>query len=158
MSQDDPQVIPKKKPKSTGLILPGQALPDKILILPVYERPFFPAQIQPLVVDKDHWRSTFEQLHENDQHVVGLIYVPDDAQEIPDPTEFSKTGCVVRLHNVVEQESSLQFIAQGLQRFTITKWLRKAPPFASSVAYPEEPHEEKAVSYTHLTLPTIYSV
>ena len=143
MSQDDPQVIPKKKPKSTGLILPGQALPDKILILPVYERPFFPAQIQPLVVDKDHWRSTFEQLHENDQHVVGLIYVPDDAQEIPDPTEFSKTGCVVRLHNVVEQESSLQFIAQGLQRFTITKWLRKAPPFASSVAYPEEPHEEK---------------
>ena len=143
MSQDDPQVLPKKKPKSTGLILPGQALPDKILILPVYERPFFPAQIQPLVVDKDHWRSTFEKLHENDQHVVGLIYVPDDAQEIPDPTEFSKTGCVVRLHNVVEQESSLQFIAQGLQRFTINKWLRKAPPFASSVSYPEEPHEEK---------------
>ena len=126
MSKDDPQVLPKKKPKSTGLILPGQALPAKILILPVYERPFFPAQIQPLVVDRDHWRSTFEKLHEDDQHVVGLVHVRDDAQDIPDPTEFSKTGCVVRLHNVVEQDSNIQFIAQGLQRFTINKWLRKA--------------------------------
>jgi len=142
MSEDDPQVIPKKK-KSTGLILPGQALPSKIFILPVYERPFFPAQIQPLVVDKDHWRSTFEQLHENDQHVVGLVYVSDDAQEIPDPTEFSATGCIVRLHNVVEQETSIQFIAQGLQRFTIKKWIRKAPPFVGNVRYPIEPEENK---------------
>ena len=143
MSKDDPQVLPKNKTKSTGLILPGQALPSKILILPVYERPFFPAQIQPLVVDRDHWRSTFEKLHEDDQHVVGLVHVKDDAQEIPDPTEFSKTGCVVRLHNVVEQESSIQFIAQGLQRFTINKWLRKAPPFAGSVHYPIEPEENR---------------
>jgi len=143
MSKDDPQVLPKKKPNSTSLILPGQALPTKILILPVYERPFFPAQIQPLVVDRDHWRSTFEQLHENDQHVVGLIHVREDSQDIPDPTEFSKTGCVVRLHNVVEQESSIQFIAQGLQRFTVNKWLRKAPPFAGSVLYPEEPEESR---------------
>ncbi len=141
MSEDDPQVLPKNKKKSTGLILPGQALPTKILILPVYDRPFFPAQIQPLVVDRDHWRSTFEQLHENGQHVLGLVHVKDDAQEIPDPTEFSKIGCVVRLHNVIEQDSSIQFIAQGLQRFTIRKWLRKAPPLAGSVDYPIEPDE-----------------
>ncbi len=143
MSKDDPQVLPKKKPHGTGLILPGQALPSKILILPVYERPFFPAQIQPLVVDRDHWRSTFEKLHADDQHVVGLIHVNDDAQDIPDPTEFSHTGCVVRLHNVVEQESNIQFIAQGLQRFTIRKWLRKAPPFVASVDYPLELEENR---------------
>ena len=105
MTKDDPQVIKKKEANSTGLILPGQALPGKLLILPVYERPFFPAQIQPLVVDRDHWQSTFDHLRETKQHIVGLVHVDDGAEEIPGTHEFSMTGCVVRMHNVVEQLS-----------------------------------------------------
>ncbi len=143
MSSDNPHVIPKNNASKTGLILPGQALPGKLLILPVYERPFFPAQIQPLVVDKDHWQSTFNHLRETKQHIVGLIHVGEGADEIPGTHDFSTTGCVVRMHNVVEQESSIQFIAQGLQRFTVKKWLRLNPPFAGSVAYPEEPDEKR---------------
>ncbi|OED35330.1 endopeptidase La [Chromatiales bacterium (ex Bugula neritina AB1)] len=143
MSSDNPHVIPKNNASKTGLILPGQALPGKLLILPVYERPFFPAQIQPLVVDKDHWQSTFNHLRETKQHIVGLIHVGDGADEIPGTHDFSATGCVVRMHNVVEQESSIQFIAQGLQRFTVKKWLRLNPPFAGSVAYPEEADEKR---------------
>ena len=143
MSSEDPQVMPKKQASKTGLILPGQALPGKLLILPVYERPFFPAQIQPLVVDRDHWHSTFSHLRETKQHIVGLIHVGDGSEEIPGTHEFSTTGCVVRMHNVVEQDSSIQFIAQGLQRFTVKKWLRKNPPFAASVEYPAEPDESR---------------
>jgi ATP-dependent Lon protease len=143
MTTDDPQVIKKKEADSTGLILPGQALPGKLLILPVYERPFFPAQIQPLVVDRDHWQSTFDHLRETKQHIVGLVHVDDGAEEIPGTHEFSKTGCVVRMHNVVEQESNIQFIAQGLQRFTVKKWLRKNPPFVGAVEYPDEPDEKR---------------
>lgn len=144
MSKEDPQVLPKKNAKNkTGLILPGQALPGKLLILPVYERPFFPAQIQPLVVDRDHWQSTFNHLRETKQHIVGLIHVGEGADEIPGTHEFSTTGCVVRMHNVVEQDSSIQFIAQGLQRFTVKKWLRLNPPFAGSVEYPVEPDESR---------------
>lgn len=143
MSTDDPQIIKKKDSDSTGLILPGQALPGKLLILPVYERPFFPAQIQPLVVDRDHWQSTFDHLRDTKQHIVGLVHVDDGAEEIPGTHEFSATGCVVRMHNVVEQESNIQFIAQGLQRFTVKKWLRKNPPFVGSVDYPEEPDEKR---------------
>lgn len=143
MSKEDPQVLPKKNANKTGLILPGQALPGKLLILPVYERPFFPAQIQPLVVDRDHWQSTFNHLRETKQHIVGLIHVGDGADEIPGTHEFSATGCVVRMHNVVEQESSIQFIAQGLQRFKVKKWLRLNPPFAGSVEYPVEPDEKR---------------
>lgn len=141
MSTEDPQVLPKKQTNKTGLILPGQALPGKLLILPVYERPFFPAQIQPLVVDKDHWLSTFNHLRETKQHIVGLIHVGEGNDEIPGTHEFANTGCVVRMHNVVEQDSSIQFIAQGLQRFTVKKWLRKNPPFAGSVEYPAEADE-----------------
>ena len=143
MSTDDPQVLPKKGASKTGLILPGQALPGKLLILPVYERPFFPAQIQPLVVDRDHWQSTFNHLRETKQHIVGLIHVGEGADEIPGTQDFATTGCVVRMHNVVEQESSIQFIAQGLQRFTVKKWLRLNPPFAGSVEYPVEPDEKR---------------
>ena len=37
----------------TGLIIPANTLPERLLLLPVYERPFFPSQVQPLVVDEE---------------------------------------------------------------------------------------------------------
>ncbi len=143
MSKDNPEVLESGDSTSTGLILPGHALPDKMFVLPVYERPFFPAQIQPLVVDKEHWISTFENLRENNQHVVGLIHVRDTNNQVPGPADFSATGCVVRMHNVVEQESSIQFIAQGLQRFKVDKWLHRSPPFAARISFPKEPDADR---------------
>jgi len=141
---DDTQPeISEQSESRPGLILPGHALPDKVFILPVYERPFFPAQIQPLVVDKEHWLSTFENLRENKQHVVGLMHITDTDNQIPTLDDFSTTGCVVRMHNVVEQESSIQFIAQGLQRFTVDRWLHKTPPFAARIDYPTEPDADQ---------------
>ena len=33
----------------TGLALPGQNLPDKVYIIPIHNRPFFPAQVLPVL-------------------------------------------------------------------------------------------------------------
>lgn len=35
---------------NTGLALPGQNLPDKVYIIPIHNRPFFPAQDRKSVV------------------------------------------------------------------------------------------------------------
>ena len=32
-----------------GLALPGQNLPDKVYIIPIHNRPFFPAQVLPVI-------------------------------------------------------------------------------------------------------------
>ena len=36
---------------SNGLVLPDQQQPDKLYIIPVHNRPFFPAQVLPVIVD-----------------------------------------------------------------------------------------------------------
>ncbi len=123
----------------TGLILPDQNLPGKLLLLPIFERPFFPAQVQPLVIDEDPWEETFSRLAKMDHHLLGLCYAGDqDEQANASPSDFADTGCVVRLHNVVRGNGKIQFIAQGMQRFRIDGWLSKQAPFAAEVSYPKE--------------------
>lgn len=124
----------------TDLIIPGQNLPDKLLLLPIFERPFFPAQVQPLVIDEDPWQSTFERLSQTEQHLVGLCYAGEhEDAAAATPEDFARIGCVVRLHNVVAGNGKIQFIAQGMQRFKIEGWLHRSPPFAAEVSYPESP-------------------
>ncbi len=54
---------------SKGLVLPDQNLPNKLLLLPIFERPFFPAQVQPLVIDEEPWEETFSRLAKMDHHL-----------------------------------------------------------------------------------------
>ena len=123
----------------TNLVLPDQNLPDKLLLLPIFERPFFPAQVQPLVIDEDPWEETFTRLAKMDQHIIGLCYAGDQDEEAnASSSDFADTGCVVRLHNVVRGNGKIQFIAQGMQRFRIDSWLSKEAPFAAKVTYPAE--------------------
>ncbi|NND90974.1 MAG: endopeptidase La [Granulosicoccus sp.] len=123
----------------TGLILPDQNLPGKLLLLPIFERPFFPAQVQPLVIDEDPWEETFTRLAKMDHHLLGLCYAGDqDEQAGASPGDFADIGCAVRLHNVVRGNGKIQFIAQGMQRFRIDGWLSRSAPFAAEVSYPSE--------------------
>lgn len=124
--------------QQTGLILPDQNLPDRLLLLPIFERPFFPAQVQPLVIDEDPWQETFASLAKMDSQLLGLCYAGDQEGAAANPDDFAKIGCVVKLHNVVSSNGKIQFIAQGLQRFKLQKWMNREPPFAAQVTYPPE--------------------
>ncbi len=127
----------------TALIIPEKTPPKELLLLPVYERPFFPSQVQPLVVEEDPWGATFAKLGESGDQVLGLCYAGDDESAITDTNNFSRTGCVVRLHNVSVSNGKIQFIAQGLQRFRIKNWLDKKNPYRIEATYPKEPQEQK---------------
>jgi len=122
----------------TGLILPDQNLPDHLLLLPIFERPFFPAQVQPLVIDEDPWQETFATLTKMNTQMLGLCYAGDQESAMANPDDFAKVGCVVKLHNVVSGNGKIQFIAQGLQRFKLKEWISREPPFAAEVSYPPE--------------------
>lgn len=148
--ENDESLLPESDPTETeesdrsdpkGLILPNQALPDRLLLLPIFERPFFPAQVQPLVIDEEPWADTFARLEKMDSHMLGLTYAGDSEGHTTDPSNFADTGCVVRLHNIVRENGKIQFIAQGLQRFMITRLLSEEPPYGAEVSYPEEIHE-----------------
>jgi len=131
---------------ATGLVLPSQVLPKRIYLLPVSSRPFLPAQVQPLMVNEDPWEETINRVNNTGHHVLGLTFAkpPEHgSSDEPDTNDFAEIGCAVRIHNTVKVKGKLQFIAQGLQRFRITQWLRRTPPYLVEVDYPESKEENR---------------
>ena len=138
-ARDEDETRSETLSNSTGLILPHQVLPDKLYIIPVTNRPFFPAQVQPLMFAKNEWEETLRRVRQSEHKTVGLAFIDTDHPDSEvDADSFPNIGCAVKVHNVVEVENQIQFIAQGVKRFRITKWLRARAPFLVQVEYPDE--------------------
>ncbi len=121
----------------TELAIQGSVLPTTIHLLPVFERPFFPAQAAPIIMDERPWLATVEAIGETEQHMAGLVLVRNEHDEPLKPNDFYQIGSVVRLHQPNRAAEKLQFIAEGLQRFRIVKWLSDKPPYMVQVEYPD---------------------
>ncbi|MBQ0832063.1 endopeptidase La [Marinobacter sp.] len=130
--------------KSKDLALPQQSLPKQMYVLPVSNRPFFPAQVQPVMVNQNHWHETLKRVGETDHKLLGICFVDDlqSDQSVPQSDELAEVGCAVRVHHAQNKDGNVQFIAQGLQRFRIVRWLRRKPPYLVEVEYPQEPEED----------------
>ncbi|MBS3805417.1 MAG: endopeptidase La, partial [Oleiphilaceae bacterium] len=134
-----------KDESSHSLSLAKQSLPRRIYLLPVSNRPFLPAQVQPVVVNQKPWSETLKRVNETDHTVLGLCFIdnPEQDEPVPESGDLATMGCAVRVHHSQADSGKVQFIAQGLQRFRIVQWLRRRPPFLVEVEYPEEPEEPK---------------
>lgn len=138
---DSPEFIGKDE-HSKGLIVPGQVKPRRMYVIPVTNRPFFPAQVQPVMVNQDPWQETLRRVSDTDHHMLGICYVESpDSDGVPTSDQLETMGCAVRVHHAQQEEGKIQFIAQGLHRFRIVQWLRRKPPYLVEVEYPEEPEE-----------------
>ncbi|QSP95031.1 endopeptidase La [Marinobacter salinisoli] len=133
-----------KDEHSKGLALPQQMMPRRMYVLPVSNRPFFPAQVQPIMVNQNPWQETLKRVGETDHRVLGICFVEQQENEddVPASDELETTGCAVRIHHAQQENGKVQFIAQGLQRFRIVQWLRRKPPYLVEVDYPTEPEED----------------
>ena len=57
------------------LALPGDVAPNTLHILPLSERPFFPAQALPLILNKEPWLDTLKAAADSEQKMLGLLLV-----------------------------------------------------------------------------------
>lgn len=114
-------------------------LPTQICLLPISERPFFPPQTLPILMNEDSWRDTIEYINDEHKNITGLVLVKNPLPENAKPEEFFNLGTLVKIHHPVLSSGKVQFIAEGLQRFRIKKWIQKYPPFIVEVEYPNEP-------------------
>ncbi len=120
------------------LALPGDILPEKLYVIPVGNRPFFPGQIQPVVVNKQRWHGTLEQVAKAGHNYVGLVYVDGNDPEAASTDDCPAIGCVVRLHNVTVVGEKMQLVAQGVKRFLVESWVSSERPFMAYVSYPTD--------------------
>ena len=122
----------------SGLEVASRMLPTRILLLPVTDRPFFPAQTMPVVMDEGPWLETVHRVGQSPHHLVGLLMADTDDSTAAAPEDFFETGSVVRIHHPTRSQEKIQFIAEGVQRFRVERWITREPPYEVEVSYPSD--------------------
>lgn len=131
IADDESVVISDPK----ALALPDDVLPETLYILPISSRPFFPAQVQPVMVDAEQWEDTVERIAEHPQAAVGLVYAEKVGKGAPPVEAFRSIGCAARIHKAEKQNDKLTFLAQGVKRFEVVEWLSDSAPYLARVRY-----------------------
>lgn len=121
----------------TGLVIPDSVLPSRLYLLPAPKRPFFPAQVQPILLDLPLWQETLQKVGDKESHVLGLLYCGDANPAELDPDSLPVIGCAVRVHHAHQEKDTAQIVVQGLKRFRIRRWLNRQPPYLVEVDYPD---------------------
>lgn len=141
MQHEEIDLINEEEHSTTELIVPDGQRPKQLLIMPIQNRPFFPAQVMPVLIKHGDWSETLKQVSQTDHQMLALFYSEEfDRDQAFNPEVLPKTGCMVRVHQVKESdEGDVQFIAEGIERVQIESWVRKEHPYLANVSYPGEP-------------------
>lgn len=132
----------------SDIALPSQVFPKHLYLIPIASRPFFPGQVQPIVLSGDYWQETIQKIGETEQKMVGLVYTNSIPAQETVAEDFSLIGCVGKILKPTMQESNIHFICQGIQRFRIKNWLRKEVPFLVEVEYPSADEQKISMDDT----------
>ncbi len=132
-----------------SLVLAQDIIPDKIMILPVHDRPMFPKMMGPLLLDDPNYQKLIIQQGEQKQPIyLGLLLVKDDEESMQkqpkDQHDFYDMGVVVRIQHVssFKPQEPIQMVAQALNRFQLASLtFENKVPFARITVIPEEKTE-----------------
>ncbi|MBT3179153.1 MAG: endopeptidase La [Desulfobacula sp.] len=138
-----PEIVEDENESKDGQLVQQSIKPDILYLIPITGRPHLPAQAQPLLVSKKRWEETLTKASKDSKNLLGLAYVREVKGKYVYKEDFPKVGCVVRMMNVVEFQGNIQFIAQGLERFRIKRFLSDKPPFVVQAEYFEKTQENE---------------
>ncbi len=129
----------KSEQAKSQLFIDGETIGPFIHILPLNERPFFPPQIAPIVLDEEVWGAVFDAIKDNRSPVIGLVLAKKEPNAAMTEEDFHSFGTLVRIHHLHRDGEKIHFIAQGLRRFEILEFTRNSIPFTARVQYYDEP-------------------
>ena len=125
------------QPEGGGqILLPSEAHPGIIQVLP-YERPFFPGQAIPLVVDAEAWMPTLKAVQKREQDIIGLVALREGVKDDTPigPEVLYEMGTLCRVHRIHREDEQLQILLEGLQRFRVRRWVTETPPLSVAAQY-----------------------
>ncbi|MGL4756536.1 MAG: endopeptidase La [Aeromonadaceae bacterium] len=139
-----------KTDTTNALVLPGQERPSQLYVIPIFGRPYLPAQVLPVQIQADPWQKTIERVANTPHKMVALFRV-DDEQDRDKPLHeiTPRTGCAVRILHASASDDEMQFVAEGIDRVEIVNWLSHKPPYLVEVRYPES-HVDASVPETEI--------
>ncbi len=81
----------------SNIALPNKILPKHLYLIPIASRPFFPGQVQPIVLAGDYWQETIQRIGETEQKMVGLVYTSNIPAQETLPEDFATIGCMGKI-------------------------------------------------------------
>ena len=126
------------------LVHSRDVMPTLLHILPLPNRPFFPGQAIPLVVERGEWQDTLKAAVDTAHKMIGLVMVKPDELDNLHADDFYLMGTACRIHRVVQSEEKLQILVEGLHRFKVEHWISHKRPFAVQPTYYPEGRLEDA--------------
>ncbi len=122
-------------------------LPPDLYLIPIRERPFFPGQTLPVILNKSMWLETIEAIMNSGAKYVGVIYVKNEEHHKALPDEFHQIGTLIRIHEPKIRDNHIQLVAEGIRRFKIEGWLNESAPYQAQVSYPQDIRTATAKEY-----------
>ncbi|HSG90269.1 MAG TPA: endopeptidase La [Pseudomonadales bacterium] len=117
------------------IILPGDALPTTLHIIGQENRPFFPGQAIPLLMNAEQWLPTIKAIRERGVDVVGTLTTRTAVDGLPGAGDLNRMGTACRIHRIHQEGDQLHVLLEGLQRFRVREWVREVPPVMAQVRY-----------------------
>ncbi len=126
-------------PTSNGLILPDQALPPNLFVLPVNGPLVFPTLLAPLLVTQPRLVSMIEESI-NRQRMLGLLQTRQgDVSEQTKPEDLYDVGVAVKIVKRLKMpDGSVNLLVHAMKRFRSRKVLSDQPYIVVETEYLED--------------------
>jgi ATP-dependent Lon protease len=131
----------------TDVVLISEIFPDKLIILPVYERPVFPGLLAPLTFAGAENVEALNAVFNTTDKLIGVCLVKTEDEQDPKLSEYHPVGTILKLHKInLVSENIVQVFAHGLGRFSYVRTVRQSPFLKWEVKYhytpPGKPDDE----------------
>lgn len=154
----DGEVVDREAKQTGQIILPSEAMPGIIHVIPQEHRPFFPGQAIPLIMSAEVWLPTLEAVRKRGQNVIGLIATKRSLEDAPQASDLYDMGCLCKVHRVHREGDQLQVLLEGLQRFQVRKWVSETTPLTASVRYFPEARQSQTAQETAYAVAIINTI
>lgn len=130
----------------SSLVLPGEVLPEELIIIPLFDRPTFPKMMGPVIIDDPRMQQTILRMQTDKAPVyVGLVLTRPSDDNIPHQPEsmddFFEVGVVARVMQISQpdEKKPMQMLVQGMKRFNVLSMKKETPLFRAKVEYWKDP-------------------
>lgn len=117
----------------TEIARPEDVLPGELNLLPLEQKPFFPGQVLPLILNERKWGHTLKQSHQGGG-AIGVVFTGGVHSDEVTHDDFRTMGTVCKIHQVERHDAQLHVVLAGMQRFRIDQWVSKEAPKGSAKA------------------------
>jgi ATP-dependent Lon protease len=154
----DGEIVGREEHPGGQIILPSEAMPGIIHVIPQEHRPFFPGQAIPLIMSAEVWLPTLEAVRKRGQDVIGLIATRRELEDAPKASDLYDVGCLCKVHRVHREGDQLQVLLEGLQRFQVRNWISETTPLTASVRYFPEARQSQTEQETAYAVAIINTI